>query len=136
MSAPATRHKPRPLSPHLQVYKLIPTMVMSITHRITGGALYVGTLILAWWISAAAGSEAYYDFVNGIVGSWFGQLVLFGFTWSLMFHMLGGIRHLIWDTGSYLEKHTATRLAIATLVGSVVLTLAIWVVVFVMRSGA
>ena len=51
MSAPATRHKPRPLSPHLQVYKLIPTMVMSITHRITGGALYVGTLILAWWIS-------------------------------------------------------------------------------------
>ena len=136
MSAPATRHKPRPLSPHLQVYKLIPTMVMSITHRITGGALYVGTLILAWWISAAAGSEAYYDFVNGIVGSWFGQLVLFGFTWSLMFHMLGGVRHLIWDTGSYLEKHTATRLAIATLVGSVVLTLAIWVVVFVMRSGA
>ena len=136
MSAPATRHKPRPLSPHLQVYKLIPTMVMSITHRITGGALYVGTLILAWWISAAAGSEAYYDFVNGIVGSWFGQLVLFGFTWSLMFHMLGGIRHLIWDTGSYQEKHTATRLAIATLVGSVVLTLAIWVVVFVMRSGA
>ena len=136
MSAPATRHKPRPLSPHLQVYKLIPTMVMSITHRITGGALYVGTLILAWWVSAAAGSEAYYDFVNGIVGSWFGQLVLFGFTWSLMFHMLGGIRHLIWDTGSYLEKHTATRLAIATLVGSVLLTLAIWVVVFVMRSGA
>ena len=136
MSAPATRHKPRPLSPHLQVYKLIPTMVMSITHRITGGALYVGTLILAWWISAAAGSEAYYDFVNGIVGSWFGQLVLFGFTWSLMFHMLGGVRHLIWDTGSYLEKHTATRLAVATLVGSVVLTLAIWVVVFVMRSGA
>ena len=136
MSAPATRHKPRPLSPHLQVYKLIPTMVMSITHRITGGALDVGTLILAWWISAAAGSEAYYDFVNGIVGSWFGQLVLFGFTWSLMFHMLGGVRHLIWDTGSYLEKQTATRLAIATLVGSVMLTLAIWVVVFVMRSGA
>ena len=136
MSAPATRHKPRPLSPHLQVYKLIPTMVMSITHRITGGALYVGTLILAWWVSAAAGSEAYYDFVNGIVGSWFGQLVLFGFTWSLMFHMLGGIRHLIWDTGSYLEKHTATRLAIATLVGSILLTLAIWVAVFVMRSGA
>ena len=136
MSAPATRHKPRPLSPHLQVYKLIPTMVMSITHRITGGALYVGTLILAWWVSAAAGSEAYYDFVNGIVASWFGQLVLFGYTWALMFHMLGGIRHLIWDTGSYLEKHTATRLAIATLVGSIVLTLAIWVVVFVMRSWA
>ena len=79
MSAPATRLKPRPLSPHLQIYKPIPTMVMSILHRITGGALYVGTLLVAWWVSAAAGSESYFDWVSGIVGSWFGQLVLFGF---------------------------------------------------------
>ncbi|MCR5856964.1 succinate dehydrogenase, cytochrome b556 subunit [Mesorhizobium sp. J428] len=136
MSAPATRHKPRPLSPHLQVYKFIPTMAMSIFHRITGGALYVGTLVMAWWITAAAGSEDYYGFVSGIVGSWFGQLVLFGFSWALMFHLLGGVRHLIWDTGAYMEKHTATKLAIATAIGSVVLTLAIWIVVFVMRSGA
>lgn len=136
MSAPATRHKPRPLSPHLQVYKFIPTMAMSIFHRITGGALYVGTLVMAWWITAAAGSEEYYSFVSGIVGSWFGQLVLFGFSWALMFHLLGGVRHLIWDTGAYMEKHTATKLAIATAIGSVVLTLAIWIVVFVMRSGA
>jgi len=136
MSAPATRHKPRPLSPHLQVYKFIPTMAMSIFHRITGGALYVGTLVMAWWITAAAGSEDYYGFVSGIVGSWFGQLVLFGFSWALMFHLLGGVRHLIWDTGAYMEKHTATKLAIATAIGSVVLTLAIWIVVFAMRSGA
>jgi succinate dehydrogenase cytochrome b556 subunit/succinate dehydrogenase hydrophobic membrane anchor protein len=104
MSAPATRHKPRPLSPHLFIYKPIPTMVMSILHRITGGALYVGTLVMAWWITAAAGSEDYYSFVSGIVGSWFGQLVLFGFSWALMFHLLGGVRHLIWDTGAYMEK--------------------------------
>ncbi|MDP3899171.1 MAG: succinate dehydrogenase, cytochrome b556 subunit, partial [Mesorhizobium sp.] len=113
MSTPATR--PRPLSPHLQVYRLIPTMVMSIAHRITGGALYVGTLLVAAWLIAAATSEAWFDFVAGLYGSWFGQLVLIGYTWALMFHMLGGIRHLVWDTGAFMEKHTATRLAWATL---------------------
>jgi succinate dehydrogenase / fumarate reductase cytochrome b subunit len=136
MSAPATRQRPRPLSPHLQVYKLIPTMVTSILHRITGGALYFGTLIVAWWMTAAAGSEDYYNFVSGVIGSWLGQLVLFGYTWALVFHMLGGIRHLVWDTGALMEKHTATRLAIATVVASVVLTVLIWIAVFVSRSGA
>jgi succinate dehydrogenase / fumarate reductase cytochrome b subunit len=136
MSAPATRAKPRPLSPHLQVYRLIPTMAASITHRITGCALYVGTLIVAWWITAAAGPPDYYNFVSGIIGSWFGQLVLFGYTWALMFHMLGGIRHLVWDTAAYMEKRTATTLAIATAIGSVVLTLAVWIAVFALRSAA
>jgi len=136
MSAPATRLKPRPLSPHLQIYKPIPTMVMSIAHRITGGALYFGTLIVAWWITAAAGSESYYDFVSGVIGSWLGQLILFGYTWALMFHMLGGIRHLVWDTASYMEKHTATKLAWATLIGSIILTILIWVAVFALRSPA
>lgn len=136
MSAPATRLKPRPLSPHLQIYKPIPTMVMSIAHRITGGALYFGTLIVAWWITAAAGSEDYYNFVSGIIGSWLGQLILFGYTWALMFHMLGGIRHFVWDTASYMEKHTATKLAWATLIGSIILTILIWVAVFALRSPA
>nr|WP_295464839.1 succinate dehydrogenase, cytochrome b556 subunit [Mesorhizobium sp.] len=136
MSAPATRLKPRPLSPHLQIYKPIPTMVMSIAHRITGGALYFGTLIVAWWITAAAGSENYYNFVSGIIGSWLGQLILFGYTWALMFHMLGGIRHFVWDTASYMEKHTATKLAWATLIGSIVLTILIWIAVFALRSPA
>ena len=136
MSAPATRQRPRPLSPHLFIYKPIPTMVTSILHRITGGALYVGTLLVAWWITAAAGSEAYFNFVSGIYGSWFGQLVLLGYTWALMFHMLGGIRHFVWDTASYMEKHTATKLAWATVAGSLVLTVLIWIAVFVARSGA
>lgn len=136
MSAPATRLKPRPLSPHLQIYKPIPTMVMSIAHRITGGALYFGTLIVAWWITAAAGPESYYDFVSGIIGSWLGQLILFGYTWALMFHMLGGIRHFVWDTASYMEKHTATKLAWATLIGSIILTILIWIAVFALRSAA
>ncbi len=102
-------------------------MTTSILHRITGGALYFGTLLVAWWLTAAAGPQGYFDFVNGIFGSWFGRLVLLGYTWALMLHMLGGVRHFIWDTGAGLEKHTASKIAWVTLVGSVLLTLAIWI---------
>jgi succinate dehydrogenase / fumarate reductase, cytochrome b subunit len=116
------------LSPHLQVYRMIPTMAMSIAHRITGAALYFGTLLLAWWLIAAATSESHFNVVSSVFGSWFGRLVLFGYTWVLMHHMLGGIRHLIWDTGSAMEKETATRLAWATLAGSIILTVLIWIV--------
>ncbi|MFZ2100832.1 MAG: succinate dehydrogenase, cytochrome b556 subunit [Oricola sp.] len=118
----------RPLSPHLQIYKPIPTMVMSIVHRITGAALYVGTLLVAWWLIAAASGPDYFAFVNGFFGSWFGMLVLFGYTWALIHHMLGGLRHFAWDLGHLFEKHTATKLAWANLAGSVVLTLAVWIV--------
>ena len=87
----------RPLSPHLQIYKPMLTMVMSIVHRITGGALYFGMLLLAWWlIAAASGPNAYAGF-EWFMGSVIGQLMLFGYTWALIHHMLGGIRHLIWD---------------------------------------
>ncbi|WP_315926229.1 succinate dehydrogenase, cytochrome b556 subunit [Mesorhizobium sp. SP-1A] len=133
MSSPATRN--RPLSPHLTVYRPPITMTMSIMHRITGGALYFGTLLVAWWLTAAAGPQGYFDFVNGIFGSWFGRLVLFGYTWALMHHMLGGVRHLVWDTGAGLEKHTASKIGWATVVGSVVLTLAIWIVGYMVRGG-
>lgn len=118
----------RPISPHLQIYKPIPTMVMSILHRITGAALYFGILILVWWLVAAASGPASYDFANAFLSSWFGKLVLFGFTWALMHHMLGGIRHLVWDTGRLLEKHVSTMLAWATLIGSVVLTVVVWMI--------
>lgn len=110
-------------------------MLVSILHRITGGALYVGTLLLAWWLMAASGPEHYFDTVNGIFGSWFGRLVLFGYTWALMHHMMGGVRHLIWDTGTGLEKHTATRIAWATLVASAVLTLLIWIGGYLARGS-
>lgn len=110
-------------------------MTMSIVHRITGGALYFGTLLVAWWLTAAVGPQSYFDFVNGIFGSFIGRLVLFGYTWALMHHMLGGIRHLVWDTGVGLEKHTASKIAWATLVGSIVLTLAIWIVGYLVRGA-
>jgi len=120
----------RPLSPHLTIYRWPITMTMSILHRITGGALYVGTLLVAWWLIAAATSENYFTFVDGIMRSWFGLLVLFGFTWAMFHHLLGGIRHFIWDTGAGLEKHTASKLGWATIAGSVLLTLAVWAVYF------
>ena len=83
----------RPLSPHIQIYKPIMTMVMSILHRITGAALYFGTILVAWWLVSAAAGPAYFEFVNGIFGSFLGRLVLFGFTWALIhqaFHKTAG----------------------------------------------
>jgi succinate dehydrogenase / fumarate reductase cytochrome b subunit len=103
-------------------------MVMSILHRITGAALYFGTLLLAWWLIAAATSPAYYDYVNGILGSWLGRLVLLGYTWALLHHMMGGIRHLIWDTGRGLDLESVRKLSWATIISSGVLTVLVWAV--------
>lgn len=124
MSTQATRA--RPVSPHLQIYRWTPTMAMSIVHRATGIALYGGMLLVAWWLVAAATSPSWFDFANWLLGSWFGLLVLIGFSWSLIHHALGGVRHYIWDTGVGLEKKTATMLSSLTLVGSLLLTAALW----------
>lgn len=124
----------RPLSPHLSIYRLIPTMVMSGLHRITGIALYFGMVLLAWWLIAAATGEAYFNLVNAVFGSWIGQLVLLGFTWSLVHHMFGGVRHLIWDTGRGLDKETSTKSAWATIIASVVVTILIWIVGYLVRG--
>lgn len=123
----------RPRSPHLSIYKLIPTMLVSILHRITGGALYFGTLILVWWLVAAATGEAYFEYVNTLIGSFLGRLILFGFTWALIQHLLGGIKHFFWDAGRGLEKEFATKTAIGTLVASSVLTILIWLVAYAVR---
>jgi succinate dehydrogenase / fumarate reductase, cytochrome b subunit len=128
--------KPRPLSPHLTVYKPTITMTMSIVHRITGSALYVGTLLVAWWLVAASSGKEYFDFVNWAFGTILGRLVLFGYTWALIHHMLGGIRHLVWDTGAGLEKETASKIGWLTLAGSVIITLLIWVAGYMARGAA
>jgi len=141
MTSPATHartegaSRERPLSPHLTVYRPTITMTMSIVHRITGAALYFGTLLVAWWLIAASTSERYFDFVNWLYGSWIGRLVLFGYTWVLLHHMMGGIRHLIWDTGTGLEKHTASKIAWATLAASVTLTLLVWIAGYMARGA-
>lgn len=123
----------RPLSPHLQVYKLIPTMASSITHRITGGALYFGTLLVAWWLIAIASGENYYNFVSAIFGSIFGQIILFGFTWALVQHLLGGLRHFVWDLGYGFEKHFTTKMAKATFVAAPVITVILWIIGYLVR---
>ncbi len=119
---------PRPLSPHLQIYRWPITMTMSILHRITGAALHVGTLLLAaWLIAAAMGSSAFAWLYHHILITPLGLLVLVGYTWALMHHMLGGIRHLIWDLGYGMERKVRIGLSYATIIGSVVLTALIWV---------
>lgn len=123
-----TKVPARPLSPHLQIYRPMLTMMMSIVHRITGGGLYFGMLLVAWWlIAAASGPNAYATF-QWFMDSLIGRLVLFAFTWTLIHHMLGGIRHLIWDTGRGFGPAEREWLTLAGLIGSIGLTILIWVV--------
>jgi succinate dehydrogenase / fumarate reductase cytochrome b subunit len=126
----------RPLSPHLFIYKPMLTMLMSIAHRITGTALYFGTLLIAWWLLAAASGPNTYAAMGSFINSIFGRLILFGYTWALLHHMLGGIRHLIWDTGRGFGPYEREWLAIATLVGSISLTIIIWVVGYLFVGGS
>ena len=126
-------HRSRPLSPHLQIYKPTLTMMMSIVHRITGAALYFGTLLLAWWLIAAASGPNAYANVEWFMGSLIGKLVLFGYTWALLHHLLGGVRHLIWDTGHGMGAVGREQLTWLTPIGSVALTLLVWIAAYVIR---
>jgi succinate dehydrogenase / fumarate reductase cytochrome b subunit len=130
----ANRPDARPLSPHLQVYRMSLTMALSIIHRITGAALYFGTLLLAGWVfSVAMGPEAY-RIANEIAASIPGRVVLFGFSWALVHHTLGGIRHLVWDTGRGLKVASAQNSARLVVAGSVLTTLAIWAIAYQVRG--
>ena len=123
----------RPLSPHIQVYHWYVTMVMSIVHRITGGALYFGTLLLTWWLVAlAAGSHAF-AYANWVIGSWFGILVMIGFSWALIHHALGGIRHFVWDFGYALDKGARDTISMLNIIGSLALTAVLWVAIYFFR---
>ena len=128
--APRQAPAARPLSPHLSVYRPMLTMMMSIAHRITGGALYAGTLLLAWWLMAASGDAATFATVAGLMNSWVGRLVLFGFTWALFHHLLGGVRHFIWDMGKGMENPEREYLAQGTLGGGLALSLLTWAIFF------
>ena len=127
--------RPRPLSPHIQVYKFMLSYVMSGFHRVSGLALYFGVLLVAWWlVAAAAGPNAYGNF-EWFIGSWIGKLVLLGYTWALLHHLLGGIRHLIWDLGYGFEPAEREFLALATIVGSISLTVLVFVVGYLAMGG-
>ncbi len=117
----------RPLSPHLQVYRPQLTMVLSITHRLTGVALAFGTLLLVYWLVAVASGAAAYDTAQGLIGSVLGRLLLFGWSVALFYHLCNGIRHLIWDAGYLLDLPEVYRSGWAVVVATLALTLISWV---------
>jgi succinate dehydrogenase / fumarate reductase cytochrome b subunit len=135
VEAKASRLKGRPLSPHLQIYRLTLTMAMSIVHRLTGAALYFGMLLLVWWLIAAAAGPNAYASVQWFMETLVGRLILLGYTWALIHHMLGGIRHLIWDMGYGFGPAEREWLTAATLVGSVGLTVVLWFVGYLFMGG-
>jgi succinate dehydrogenase / fumarate reductase cytochrome b subunit len=118
----------RPLSPHLQVYRWPITMATSILHRVTGCATGVGTLLLTWWLVAAATSDQAFDTVQWFIGSVVGLLCLFGWTVALMFHFFNGIRHLGWDVGLGFEKQQYTLSSWVVIIATVVCSVLIWAV--------
>ena len=130
MTEPRARGPERPLSPHWQIYRWPVSMVISILHRFTGLGLAVGTLVLAWWLVAAALGPQPYAIFQTVAYHWFGRFVLFGFTLALVFHMLNGIRHLFWDIGVGLTVPSANRSGIAVYVLTIVLTWVIWVLAY------
>jgi succinate dehydrogenase / fumarate reductase, cytochrome b subunit len=113
----------RPLSPHLSIYRPQLTSITSILTRITGNALIVASLLVVWWLLAAATSPAYFAIADGVITSWFGDLVMVLSLWGLWYHTLAGVRHLIWDNAKMLDLESAYKLGYAVIGGSVFLTL-------------
>lgn len=118
----------RPLSPHLQIYRPQLTSVLSITHRLSGVALAAGTLLLVYWLAAAAAGPAAFEEAQSFVGSFLGQLMLFGWTVALFFHLCNGIRHLFWDAGFGFELDEVYRSGWTVVAATVVLSLLVWIV--------
>jgi succinate dehydrogenase / fumarate reductase cytochrome b subunit len=131
----AAARRPRPISPHIQVYRFMLTYLMSGLHRITGFFLYFGFALVVWWLVAAATGPNAYAAFQWFIGSIIGELILLGYSWALIHHMLGGIRHLIWDLIYGFEPADREMLALATIIGSVVLTILLWIVGFLAMGG-
>ena len=119
----------RPLSPHLDIYRLPMSAITSILNRITGNALILAALMIVWWLVALATVPEAFARADGVLRSWFGDLVLFGSVWALWYHMLFGIRHLIWHTGRMLEVEQSDHFAMIAIILSVLLTIFVVVVV-------
>jgi succinate dehydrogenase / fumarate reductase, cytochrome b subunit len=126
----------RPLSPHLQIYRWQLTSVMSALHRGTGLALAGGTLLLAWWLIAAASGPAAFETVQGFIGSWLGRLLLLGWSWSLFYHLVNGIRHLAWDAGFGFELKVVYITGWTVVALSFALTLIAWIAGYALMAGA
>jgi succinate dehydrogenase / fumarate reductase cytochrome b subunit len=125
----------RPLSPHLQIYRPQITSILSVSHRATGLALSLGTLLLVWWLVALARGPEAFASAQGFVGSWFGRLLLLGWTFSLFFHLANGIRHLCWDAGYGFEIKTTEISGWVVVAVATALTVIAWVVGLSMMAG-
>ena len=121
----------KPLSPHLSIYKFKLSLLMSIAHRITGGALYMSMLIFTVFLISLTMGEKYYALYSFIAGSWLGKLAIIGITWAIFHHMFGGIRHFIWDTGRGFEIKTVDQLAALSLFGGIILTILYWLIFYI-----
>jgi succinate dehydrogenase / fumarate reductase cytochrome b subunit len=121
-----TRPAERPLSPHLQVYRPQMTSMTSITHRATGFGLAAGAVAATWWLLAAMAGSPAYDSFYLFAKSLPGQFMLFGWLWAFCYHLLNGIRHLVWDTGHGIEIPFANKSGWAVIIGSVLLTALLW----------
>lgn len=119
---------PRPLSPHMQVWRWHVTMLTSILHRATGVALYGGALIAAGWALALASGPDAYGLYMGLLGSWLGRLVMFGLTVALFYHLANGVRHLVWDFGHGLDVKTSNFTAVVVIAFALAASVAIWVI--------
>lgn len=126
---------PRPLSPHLQIYRWPATMATSIVHRATGVALTAGMAVLAWWLMALAAGPDEYSFFTRLAFTPLGQLVIFGFVWSISFHLLSGIRHLVWDIGHGFNPKTANRISVLIILGSVALAVGVFLLGYLALHG-
>ena len=118
----------RPLSPHLSIFRPYINMVMSIVHRVTGMINYAGSLVLALWLAMSASGPDGYHLAQNLLASPLGLLVLFGYSWSLIHHACGGIRHFIWDTGAAFKPELFRRLSWMTIIASLPITLLVWVI--------
>lgn len=125
----------RPLSPHLQVYKPQITSVLSILHRLTGIGLAAGAVVLVYWLNAAAYGPGAFEYAQGLLATWFGKLLLLGWTWALFYHLCNGIRHMYWDAGRGLELKQVHITGWLVVVASLGFTLISWVAGYGLLGG-
>jgi succinate dehydrogenase / fumarate reductase cytochrome b subunit len=119
----------RPLSPHLQIHRWYFSMAVSIAHRTSGVALAGGLLLLTWWLVALGSGPAYFAVVQAFMDNFLGGLILFGYTFALLFHLGNGVRHLLWDFGWGYEKEQVQQSGMAVIGAAGGLTVLIWIAI-------
>jgi len=120
----------RPMSPHLQIYKLPLTAVLSILHRATGAALFAALFLMVIVLFALASGEQHWTFMHNVLSSWFGIVLLVGISFSLYYHLCNGIRHLFWDAGLFMEKQSLLKTGMMVIVSSIFLTVITWLIAY------